>query len=296
MSNLWRKFRELRRNPTESQTQPLSKPENGNVDWSNISLGSGEEKFDEVYENEPSVPDREPISVPTVRNPDDEGLSDLVGMQQTLIVQMQKDNHNLAQCLMEKDASLAEKNKILAEKEREIRFLQQTALMGEYDTFEVEYWRNIHCEQQEKFFALYHHARNLAEDRDAMVEVEKRRKVIIKQQVLHIRQLNNRVASLVHEDNIEHLTRQQNITTYSSSDTASISSNREFQVKVSIQSEIDTASVSSTTRDSQDELSIDARRQVEADGVSRMLGTVDRLARHYSPPDRYHDPSLTNVS
>ena len=145
-------------------------------------------------------------------------------MQQALIVQMQKDNYNLAQCLKEKD-------EILVEKERNIKILKETTMASEYDNFEVEYWRAVHCEQQEKFQALYFHACNLAEDRDAMIEVEGKRKDIIKQQVLHIKHLNDRIASLVHEDNMEHLARQQSITTYSISDTASVSSSKDSQDK-----------------------------------------------------------------
>ena len=361
MSNLWKCLRELRRNSANVQNQPaVQKPTISlnnivrapdSTSWSDISLGSHEDvdigsdivkESNDVHHHaaqlkasQSSVPDREPVPVSAVRTPDDEGLTELVEMQQTLIVQMQQDNSDLAQRLMEKDAILAEKDKILAERESEVQILQQTALVSKYnhdldisdmtqhfklqdqlllqqdgeikrlkemptitefDNFEVDYWRNIYCEQQEKFLALYRHARNLVEDRDAMVELEKKRKSIIKQQVLQIKHLNTRVASLVHEDNMEHLARQQSITTYSSSDSASVSSTRESQSRNSMQSEVDTASVSSTTRESHDKFSIDARRQDEAAGVSRMLGTVDRLARHYSPPDRYHDPNVSNMS
>ena len=78
-----------------------------------------------------------------VRKPDDlaEGLSNLVEMQQTLIVQMQKDNYDLAQCLKEMD-------EILVEKERDIKILRETSSVSEYDNLEVEYWRNFHGEQQ----------------------------------------------------------------------------------------------------------------------------------------------------
>ena len=99
-------------------------------------------------------------------------------------------------------------------------------MASEYDNFEVEYWRAVHCEQQEKFQALYFHECNLAEDRDAMIEVEGKRKGIIKQQVLHIKHLNDRIASLVYEDNMEHLSRQQSITTYSISDTPAARTSR----------------------------------------------------------------------
>ena len=112
-----------------------------------------------------------------------------------------------------------------------------------------------------------------------MIEVEGKRKDIINQQVLHIKHLNDRVASLVHEDNMEHLSRQQSITTYSISDTASVSSSKDSQDKNSLP-----------------ELTMDARRQEESHGISRMLTTVDRLARHYSPPDRYQNSAITNLS
>ena len=135
MSNLWKTFRELRRNSGKSQTQP-------------------------------SVP--ELASNSAVRQTDDKGLSNLVEMQQTLIVQMQEDNYHLAEWLKEKDEILSEKEKekdeILSEKEREIKILRETSMASEYDIFEVEYWRAVHCEQQGKFQALYFHACNLAED------------------------------------------------------------------------------------------------------------------------------------
>ena len=105
--------------------------------------------------------------------------------------------------------------------------------------------------------------------------MEEKKKDIIKQQKKLIKQLNDRIASLVHEDNLEHLARQQSI----SSDTASVSSSRESKDKNSLL-----------------ELDMDTRRQEESHGISRMMNTVDRLARHYSPPDRYHQPSSTNLS
>ena len=112
-----------------------------------------------------------------------------------------------------------------------------------------------------------------------MIEKEEKNKLNIKRQELLIKQLNNRVASLVHEDNLEHLSRQQSVTTYSRSDTASVSSSRESKDKNSLS-----------------ELDMDTRRLEESHGISRMMNTVDRLARHYSPPDRYHQPSSTNLS
>ena len=79
--------------------------------------------------------------------------------------------------------------------------------------------------------------------------------------------LKESVADLVHEDNMYHLAKQQSITTYSISDTNS-SSSKDFQDKISLS-----------------ELAMDARRQEESHGISRMLNIVDSLARHYSPPD-----------
>jgi hypothetical protein len=131
--------------------------------------------------------------------------------------------------------------------ESEIKKLRETFTVSEYDNYEEECWRTLHDEQQEKFRALYFHTCNLADDREAMMEVEEKNKGKLKQQELLIKQLKNRVASLVHEDNMEHLAKQQNITTYSShsSDTASVSSSRDSQDKHSL-AELDTASVSSS--------------------------------------------------
>jgi hypothetical protein len=118
MSNLWKTFRELRRNSTKSQTQP-------------------------------SIP--EPTLDSAVREPDDEGLSsNLVEMQQNMIVQLHQDMYNMAQNLREKD-------ELLVEKEREVEILREASVS---DNFEVEYWRCVHDEQQEKFRALYFHTSN----------------------------------------------------------------------------------------------------------------------------------------
>ena len=96
---------------------------------------------------------------------------------------------------------------------------------------------------------------------------------------------------------MEQLAKQQSVTNYSSSDAASVNTtrHRDSQDKNSI-SELDTASVSSSSRDSQDksplpELAMDSRRQDESHSISSMLNTVDWLARHYSPSNRYHKPS-----
>ena len=104
----------------------------------------------------------------------------------------------------------------------------------------MEYWRAVHCEQKEKFHTLYYHACNLAEDRDAMKEVEEKNKETFKQQVLHIKHLNDRVASLVHVGNMDHLARQQNISTYSMTD-----------------------SLSDTTQDDKEDISVDATSSLE---------------------------------
>ena len=51
----------------------------------------------------------------------------------------------------------------------------------------------------------------------------------IASKVSEIKKLKNRVACLVHEDNLEHLERQQSQTSYSSSDCASVSSNSSYK-------------------------------------------------------------------
>ena len=65
-------------------------------------------------------------------------------MQKTLLTQMQKDMYDMAQSLKKKD-------EILAEKEREIKILRETSSVSEYDNFQVEYWRTVNGEQQNKF-------------------------------------------------------------------------------------------------------------------------------------------------
>jgi hypothetical protein len=67
---------------------------------------------------------------------------------------------------MQKDMaqSLVEKDEILAEKEREIKILRETSSVSEYNNFQVEYWRTVLGEQQDKFRALYFHNCNLADD------------------------------------------------------------------------------------------------------------------------------------
>ena len=51
----------------------------------------------------------------------------------------------------------------------------------------------------------------------------------IASKVSEIKKLKNRVACLVHEDNLEHLERQQSQTSYSSSDCASVSSDSSYK-------------------------------------------------------------------
>ena len=81
--------------------------------WSDISLGSigsfdDVKKNDDVYHHDAGS------------KPEDEGLSNQVEMQQTLLTQMQKDMYDMAQSLKKKD-------EILAEKEREIKILRETS-------------------------------------------------------------------------------------------------------------------------------------------------------------------------
>ena len=39
-----------------------------------------------------------------------------------------------------------------------------------------------------------------------------------------------------------------------------------------------------------------ARREEESGQITRMLDSVDKLAKQYSPKDRYHQPNVTNLS
>ena len=44
----------------------------------------------------------------------------------------------------------------------------ETMTVPELDSFEVQYWRSAHCEQVEKFRALYSHCQSLANERDRL--------------------------------------------------------------------------------------------------------------------------------
>jgi hypothetical protein len=261
--------------------------------WSDISLGSlgnislDEQVDDDVYHQEQKDIDNVVQDVPTpslstlqeMRDPAPSIANNWESLFLQLKSQSSQQLQELRVAMKEKDEILIEKDEILVEKEREIEILREASVS---DIFEVEYWRCVHDEQQDKFQALYFHTSNLADDMEAMMEVEEKNKGKLKQQELLIKQLNNRVASLVHEDNMEHLAKQQNITTYSISDTASVSSSRDSQNKHSLP-ELDTASVSSSKysqdKNSLQELAMDARRQEESHGISRMLNTVDRLGK-----------------
>jgi hypothetical protein len=269
MSSLWKTIREFRTNskcPTYSQTKSQSssadssttlpadhEPRNYQETCGIVDADvKADDDCDENFDHQNNIV---PIALSTSWSDISLGSFGNVSFDEN-------ENYNEAQRLMEKDAILAEKDailaekdkilaekdEILAEKEREIKILRQTA---------SEYWRTVHDDQQEKFRALYFHACNLAEDREALIEGEEKKKDIIKQQKKLIKQLYDRIATLVHEDNLEHLARQQSVTTYSSSDTASVSSSRH-----------------SVDKNSMSEMNMNTRRQEESHGISRMMHTV----------------------
>ena len=106
-------------------------------------------------------------------------------------------------------------------------------------------------------------------------EIKEKDKLLAKQRK-EMKKLQQRVADLVHEDNMDHLARQQAIAIYSShsdssSDTASVSS-QQSQGKTTTKSVV-------TMEDKR-------RREVETEYITRVGGAAVTLARRYSP-DRY---------
>ena len=79
-------------------------------------------------------------------------------------------------------------------------------------------------------------------------------------------------------DNLDHFSRQQTVTTFS--DTASVSSQHSKRKTTLIKPVV-------TMEDLK-------RREVETAYITRIGGTVDTLARHYSP-DRYPDIDVSQI-
>ena len=111
----------------------------------------------------------------------------------------------------------------------------------------------------------------------------------LKHQKRDIERLTTKVATLTHDNNLAHLSLQQNMSTYSSSITGSV-----FDTTMS-------DSVTETLENISPDVTLPspteiARRLEENNQISRMLDSVDKLAKQYSPQDRYHQPSNTNLS
>ena len=111
----------------------------------------------------------------------------------------------------------------------------------------------------------------------------------LKHQRREIERLNTKLATLTHDNNLAHLSLQQNMSTYSSSITGSV-----FDTTMS-------DSVTETLENISPDVTLPspteiARRLEENNQISRMLDSVDKLAKQYSPQDRYHQPSNTNLS
>jgi len=135
-----------------------------------------------------------------------------------------------------------------------------------------------------------------------------------------IEKLKNRVACLVNEDNLEHLERQQSQTSYSSSDCASVSSNSSYKESSCESNNRQTnpvtgrkhtsfvpsrrtrrcsqsssasnyeqhRSVTSHQRTRREADDVEIRRKQQTDYISRIGGTVDTLAKLYSPARYIH--------
>ena len=101
-----------------------------------------------------------------------------------------------------------------------------------------------------------------------------------------IKRLTSKVATLTHYNNQAHLALQQNLS--SSSITGSV-----FDSTLSdVDPEEGVTPEPATALPPRAELP----RRNDSNQISEMLDSVDRLAQVYSPPDRYHKPSSTNLS
>jgi len=141
-----------------------------------------------------------------------------------------------------------------------------------------------------------------------------------------IEKLKNRVACLVNEDNLEHLERQQSQTSYSSSDCASVSSNSSYKESSCESNNRQTnpvtgrkhtsfvpsrrtrrcsqsssasnyeqhRSVTSHQRTRREADDVEIRRKQQTDYISRIGGTVDTLAKQYSPARYTHVSPKSN--
>ena len=119
----------------------------------------------------------------------------------------------------------------------------------------------------------------------------------LKHQKRDIERLTTKVATLTHDNNVAHLALQQNMSTHSSSSiTGSISiTGSVFDSTVS-DSEAETLGENKSPDVSMTSPDQIARREEESGQITRMLDSVDKLAKQYSPKDRYHQPNVANLS
>ena len=118
----------------------------------------------------------------------------------------------------------------------------------------------------------------------------------LKHQKREMERLNTKVATLTHENNLAHLALQQNMSTYSSSTTGSVSITGSVFDSTLPESEPDTLEVTKSPDVSLPSPAQVTRRSEESGQITRMLDSVDKLAKHYSPKHRYHQPNHTNIS
>ena len=142
---------------------------------------------------------------------------------------------------------------------------------------------------------IYSQAVKLKKERDlTQTENEKLKKTITTQakQVVDKKRENKRltakVATLTHDNNVAHLALQQNMSTYSSSITGSV-----FD---STTSDVDPEEGVTPEPAPAQSPRADLPRSDDSIQISQMLDTVDKLAKQYSPSDRYHQPNVTNLS
>ena len=102
------------------------------------------------------------------------------------------------------------------------------------------------------------------------------------------KRLTAKVATLTHDNNVAHLALQQNMSTYSSSITGSV-----FD---STTSDVDPEEGVTPEPAPAQSPRADLPRRDDSIQISQMLDTVDKLAKQYSPSDRYHQPNVTNLS
>ena len=142
---------------------------------------------------------------------------------------------------------------------------------------------------------IYSQAVKLKKERDlTQTENEKLKKTITTQakQMVDKKRENKRltakVATLTHDNNVAHLALQQNMSTYSSSITGSV-----FD---STTSDVDPEEGVTPEPAPAQSPRADLPRRDDSIQISQMLDTVDKLAKQYSPSDRYHQPNVTNLS